>query len=80
MSDISNADNITAGVGTDGEPSQEQVEVGSDHSDTGWETDLEIEGNNIKYFILYYVAGQDCINLQYVGLLCRLVINTFECL
>ena len=38
------ADNVTAGVGTDGDASQEQVEVGSDHSDTGWETDLEIEG------------------------------------
>lgn len=36
-------DNITVGAVTDGEPSQEQVEVGSDHSDTGWETDLEIE-------------------------------------
>lgn len=40
-------DNITVEAVTDGEPSQEQVEVGSDHSDTGWETDLEIEGSEI---------------------------------
>ena len=39
-------DNITAGAVTDGEPSQEQVELGSDHSDAGWETDLEIEGSS----------------------------------
>ena len=41
-------DNITVEAVTDGEPSQEQVEVGSDHSDTGWETDLEIEGSGIS--------------------------------
>jgi len=41
---LSDSNVITAGVVTDGEPSQEQVEVGSEHSDTGWETDLEIEG------------------------------------
>ena len=56
-SDNSNADNVTAGVATDGEPSQEQVEVGSDHSDTGWETDLEIEGSSMEYFISVLLQG-----------------------
>ena len=37
-------ENATAGVATEEDPSQDQIEVGSEHSDTGWETDLEIEG------------------------------------